>query len=203
MPILDKNEDLRIKTISDNLLSLFGKRKGVIFSCGALHATNLLKALKERNLDKNVLYYFSHSEKNYDDSINDVKAYLDCKTLEGHKFCIKSDTVIKSLSDKVIKEIRSKNTFYKEEINGGSPQSKLLNEIFKVDFKAFMRPGYYVDGLLRINDLHYISEIIKKLDLNGILNYKSSFFEEEFLVIPEINIKVVAEKIYSLQFKTT
>ena len=101
---------------------------------------------------------------------------------------------------RIIKEIKSKNTQYQEEVIGGNSQSFFLIQIFKVDFKAFMRRGYYVDALLDIDQTNDSEGIISRLQKANIQTHKISLFGKNHLVIPEVNTKEVADKIYTLYF---
>ena len=195
MSIIEEKEDYRIATISENLFKLYKQGKGLVFSGGALHAENLINKFKEQNIHNNVLYYFPHSDKNYDDSIEDVKDCLSNDTLKNHTFCLLGESNRKALVKRVIEEIKSKNIHYKEEIIGGNSHSIFLKNLFNKDFKAFMRPGYYVDALLDIEKVDDSEEIIKKLQQVNILTHKTSLFGNKYLVVRDTNTKEVADNI--------
>jgi hypothetical protein len=198
MKIIKENENYRIATISKNLLQLYKERNGVIFVCGALHAENLINKFKENNLDERILYYFPHSNKKYDDSIDDIKEGLSNEKLRNHTFCLIDENNHKLLVEKIIKDIKSKNIQYKQEIVGGNSHSIFLSNFFQKDFRAFMRPGYYVDALLNIENSDNTEEIITKLKEVNIQIEKTALLGSTYLVIKDINTKEVADNIRQL-----
>lgn len=193
------NEEYRMATISGNLIKLQNEGKGVIFLCGALHAENLINKLKEQNIDDDrVVYYFLHSGKNYVDGIDDVKEYLSNDTLKNHTFRLINDNDRKSLKNRIVREIKSKNTMYKKEIIGGTANSRFLTDFFKHDFKAFVRPGYYVDALLDMTT-EGVNEIANKLQEANIQTRVTSVLGNTYLVVQEINTPEIANKIRLLK----
>jgi len=199
MSAIEKNEDYRIATISRNLFKLNSERNGLIFVCGALHAENLVNKFKEQNIHDRVLYYFPHSDKNYDDSVEDVKEYLSNDTLKNHTFCLINEGDRKLLINRIIKEVKSKNTQYKEEIIVGNSHSGFLSDVFKKNFQAFMRPGYYVDALLNIDTEDNIEEVIERLREVNISTHKTSLLGSMYLVVAEVNTREIADNIRLLK----
>jgi hypothetical protein len=198
MSFIEKNEDYRIETIAGNLFRLHGERKGLIFICGALHAENLINKFKAQNIHDRVLYYFPHSNKNYEDSVEDVKEYLSNDTLKKHTFCLLDESDCQSLVNRIIREIKSSNTHYKKEIIGGNSHSVFLSHFFQKDFRAFIRPGYYVDALLDIDREGDIEKIVKKLQEVNVATHKTSLHGSSYLVVPEINTTEVADNLRRL-----
>jgi len=142
---IDQHESVRIDTMFANIKKLRTEREGVIFCCGVLHSQNLLNKFRKANLDNEVVYYFPHSSKRYDDSMDDVQ-YLMNPTLQGHTHLL-SERDIKLFSQKVLADVQSKARYQKELLEG-TYSSHLLKRIFGATFQAFQLPGYHVDALL-------------------------------------------------------
>ena len=195
---IEKNEDYRIKTITNNLIKLRNKRGGVVFVCGALHADNLIAKLKEKNI-QDVLYYFPHSAKQFDDNIDDIKIIIADGILKDHSYRLLNEKDAKSLNEKIIKEIKSSNTQYRKEVEGGNSHSEFLSEVFKANVQAFERPGYYVDALLDTNQSVDVKNITEKLQEANIQFHQTSLDGHTYLVIPEVNTREVAENIRRLK----
>jgi hypothetical protein len=115
-------------------------------------------------------------------------------TLSGHTHLLNEKNV-KFFRDRIIKEV-TKKTSYKEEVAGDNSHSKFLSQCFKTSFKAFLRPGYHIDALL---DLRVSSnEIQKRLSGAGIQTYNISLDEQNYLVIPNVNTKEIADRIRTI-----
>lgn len=197
--ILEKVEKDRIATFSENLFTLHRKGKGLIFICGVFHAENLISKFKERNLDDHVLYYFPHSNKNYNDEIDDVKTLFCNETLKNHTFRLIDEDSCKLLANRIVKEVKLKNTHYKEEITDENSHSIFLSSFFQKNFRTFMRPGYYVDALLDIDESKEDVEKIKeKLNQVNISTHEKILFDRKHLVIQDINTKTVGDNIRRL-----
>lgn len=197
---IEKKEERRIKTITDNLVKLSQEKKGIIFSCGSLHAKKLLKSLEEKGLKDRVLYYFPHSNEMYNSKGNDIEKLIAINdVLKDHRYCLLTEKDQQALVEKIVREVKSKNTQYKKEIVGGNFQSAFLSEFFQVDFKAFMRPGYYVDILLEINETNKIQAVSEAMRQANIPTQTLSFLEKKYLVIANVNTKEIAERIYHLK----
>lgn len=200
---LDRYENDRIQTMTDCLSQLYDEGKGIIFSCGASHANNLMARFKAKNLQDKVLYYFVHSEEKYYDATSDeievlVKA---CDSLKGHTYCLRNESDRQLLKNKIINEIKTKNTNYREEVLEGNSQSKLLCHIFNVNVKTYMRPGYQVDALIDMNQAADFQSMIKHIHEENIQMHETSLNGHPYLVIPEINATKIAEKICHLKTK--
>ena len=198
LQLIEKNEDYRIKTMTDNLAKLSENREGIVFLCGALHSDNILSKLKEKNSADNTIYYFPHTPKRYEESMDDINDILipEHPSLKNHTICLSNSKDVELLKNRIIAEIKTKNTIYKKEILGGNAQTLLLNKIFKANFELRIRPGYYVDALLDYTENR--ENIVKKLHENDIKTKEIIFQDHKFLVIPDINIKEVATKISNL-----
>lgn len=163
MSVIRNHEERRIATIFENLLCLHREGKNIIFSCGAFHAQNLMNKFEEQNLQDHVLCYFPHSNTNYDPSSDDVRDLTE-DYLKNHHFCLIDEPSRDLLKTRIVKEIKSKNVNYTEEIVGGNSHSQFLSDFFNKNFKAYLRPGYYVDCLLDVSDLDDCEDVIKKLE---------------------------------------
>lgn len=197
MSVIKNNEERRITTIFENLLNLHKGGKNIVFVCGALHAKNLMNKFEEQNLQDHVLFYFPHSNKSYDENFDDVKN-LSKGTLENHTFCLIDEQSRNLLNGRIIKEMKSKNVNYKEEVVGGNSHSRFLSHFFNKNFKAYLRPGYYVDALL---DTFHISDcegIVKKLEEVAITTESVSLEGRTHLVIRDVNTKEIADNIRRL-----
>jgi hypothetical protein len=196
--VIEEKEDLRISTIFSNLLNLYKSGKNVVFVCGALHAENLINQFNEKGMQSQILYYFPHSDKSYDDSVDDVKEHLSNETLKNHTFCLLDEQDRTILKERIVKEIKSKNLNYKEEIMEENSHSKFLSDFFNVIFKAHMRPGHYLDAVLNTSNLDDCKGIIKKLDEVNVSSNSRLLEGRNHLVVRNVNTKEVAENIRRL-----
>lgn len=85
---------------------------------------------------------------------------------------------------------------YLEEVTDQSYLTLALKEKYKLNFKAYVREGYYVDCLLKSNknDL-FVKEMFYK---NKIQTHYTFFKGNNHLVIENVNVKQVSEKIHKL-----
>lgn len=195
MRVIDQKEEVRNSTIFENLVRLRKSGRNIIFFCGALHAESLINQFKEKNMQNQVLYYFPHSNKNYEDGVDDVKKYHSNETLKNHTFCLIDDRSRNLLKERIIREIKSNNTDYKEEIFDGNSQSRHLSDFFKMGFKAYVRPGYYVDALLEICNVNDCENVVRKLQQVNLATSYTSMNGRNYLVVRDINTKEVADNI--------
>lgn len=191
---ITKNEDDRVATMFKNLIRLRNRDKGgVIFICGALHATGLLDRFKEKNLADAVFYYFPHSSSRYDDSFDDFSVLPMSTTFRDHAYLLTKQE-IGSLSEKIITEVTGK-IGYKKEIPGGNSHTQFLSNFFKVNFRAFLRSGFYVDALMEMDVPRNIDNIKESISKVGIQTHNTSIDQRQYLVIPDINTGEVGDKI--------
>ena len=192
---IDAREEERIQTLFANLLKLRAEQEeGVVFVCGAFHAAGLLAKFKQQNMHNEVLYYFPHSSSRYDESIDDIRAEMN-DTLLGHTHRLAPQEV-RPFSEMVLKEIRSKARYTKE-VPEGNSHSRLLSALFKANFRAFLRPGYYVDALVDA-DTSGIEAIQKRISGVGIQTHETLLNQKRFLVVPNINVREIAYKIRAI-----
>lgn len=199
MGVIERNEDYRITTFVNNLFELYEQGKGVIFVCGALHAENLISKFRERNMEDRVLYYFPHSNKNFVDNDIDEMENFSNETLKNHMFCLINEKDQNVLVDRIIKEIKLKNTQYKKEVIGGNSHTIFLSDFFQKDFRAFMRPGYYVDALLDVDQISDTEKVVDRLHKVNIPTHKISWLHKNYLVIQDVNTREVGSRIRQLR----
>jgi len=197
MSHIDAKEEHRIQTMTNNLLKLSTEKKGTIFFCGSLHAQNLIDSFKQKNMQNNLLYYFPHSNKNYDDSVNDLDLLVN-ETLKNSTYCLQNESDVNKLFNKILDDVKKKNIEYQEEILDNSSKS-FLTEVFKLNFKTFKRLGDHVDALLDISQIDNEATILSSLRRKNIKFYQRSLNECNHLVVPEINTTETARKIRRLQ----
>jgi hypothetical protein len=194
---IDANEDNRITTIFKNLLKLREQQEeGVIFVCGALHASGLLAKFKERNMQDEVLHYFPHSSNRYDDRFDDARYLAMNDTLRDHTHLL-SPREVRLFGKKIVKEITSKIK-YKREILDGNSHCQVLSDCFKINFRAFVRPGYLVDALVDF-DAPDIESIRKRVNDVGVQTHDVSLDGRRYLVVPGVNIRETAHSIRTIQ----
>jgi hypothetical protein len=150
MRVIEKNESNRISTFSKNLFKLQREGKNLIFICGAFHAEKLLQKFREQDNEESVIYYFPHSEKNYDDGFDDVKEVHSNETLKNHTYRIMNAPERKSLVDRVLKDIKSKNTRPTPEIMRRhlKPRTWIPHDSFQRSIPAILRPIYSIGAFL-------------------------------------------------------
>lgn len=194
---LTTNEEYRISTFFKNLVDLHRERDGVVFVCGARHAEKLLRKFKEKGMENRVVYFFPYSKERYFHHIDDVREISLAKNPALHKHSsLLSQDRIKPFTQEVMTSIKNGAT-YQQEIFGGNSHSQYLSQHFKVDFKAFLRRGNYVDALVSTK-VSNIEDIRKELDHLDIESHDTTIDKEGYLVIPSINTRPVSSKIRQL-----
>lgn len=191
---IDTHEPIRISSFFSNLMKIKEEtEEGVIFVCGAKHADGLLEEFKKRKMEDELLYYFLHSGKRYDDSFDGIALLQkEVCSLNTHTYKL-TEKEVKPFSEKIISDIRSK-TKYTKELPEGNSHSQFLTAHFKAPFKAFLRPGYYVDALLTDRE-EMIESIEQKLKKTGITSQR---LKPNQLIVPAVNTKEVAGRIRRL-----
>ncbi len=197
--LIDKNEKARIAIMTENLLKLHAQGKGVVFICGAAHANNLMEKLTKHNMSEHVVYYFPHSPKRYDTRCDDISKCFASKVLEGHTFCLNEPDAQIRLMNRILSDIKRKNLQYKEEVSQGISHSHWLNEFFKLNFRAFIRPGFQADALWQVESNTLKEQIVQTLKKVKILSKTITLAGVNYLVIPNINHRIVAENIRKLK----
>lgn len=196
MKKINEFEDERIKTMYKNLTKLWKTKSGVIFTCGVMHAPNLVSKFKENGINDSVVYYFPYSEKLLlDESFKGIMVMASNRTLQGHSYCLSNDKDINLLANKIVEEIKSK----KAKVLDKNSHSAFLSRFFGVNFQAFCRPGYYVDALLKIDEITKALTTAIKLHQSNIKVHCTLLQHQWYLVVPEVNTKKVAEKINELR----
>lgn len=189
-------EDHRITTMFQNLLKLRSQpEEGVIFACGACHAKGLIDEFIKHGLQNEVLYYFPHSSSRYDESVDDIEVVMNetLGTLVDHTYLL-AQTDIKLFGERVIREITEK-TKYTREILDYNSHSQFLSDCFKTNFRAFLRPGYYVDALVDVTEPSDIEDIQRRVSATGVQTHRISLDGRDYLAIPNVNTRDIAERI--------
>ena len=194
--IHQEKETYRINTMIESLIELKNQGKGIIFLCGESHSVNLINKIRENHLSDRTLYYFPFSPKSFEKSFG--IGYDHNESMKDHTFILNVKRDWQSLANKIIREVKEKNTVYIKEIIKNS-HSMLLSQFFNKEFRAFSRPGNYVDALLKIDHEDNVTEIINKLKEVNISTHTILLENSEYLVISEINTKKVADQIRLLK----
>lgn len=194
--LIEANEAKRITAISSNLLKFLNENRGIIYTVGALHAENLITKLKDMGLGNRVLYYFPQSNKSYTDTPN-AEEFLNNETLNGHKYCLRTDSEVTSLVEKIVRDVQD-NTPYLTALKEGTTSSTLLCDFFRERFQAFIRPGRFVDALLEMTGQTPVDQIIKKLHKVGITPSQRTVDGKSYLVVRSINTRPIAENLRQL-----
>jgi hypothetical protein len=168
------------------------QKKGIIFICGALHAKGLIDLFKNHGLQDRVLYYFPHSPSRYEESIDDIKIMMN-NDLTNHTHLL-AQKDIKTFSKRLIEEIDAK-TKYQKEILDYNSHTQFLSDRFKTKFRAFLRPGYHLDALVDVAEAPDIDYIQKSVSAKEIETHRVSLDGREYLAIPNVNTKSIAERI--------
>lgn len=198
MAAVAKVDSYRTDTFVYNLLKLKEENEGVVFLCGALHADNLLSKFKRLGLEDDLLCYFPHSSKRFDDSTDDLTLPGMNIALEGRRHLLSTPAETLSLKDRIIVEVTLKIR-YSREITERNSHAEFLRDFFGTHFKAYLRPGYHVDALLDVDEVSISEPIQKQLQATGISTHYSALYGRNLLVIPSINTKDVAESIRRLR----
>jgi hypothetical protein len=191
---IQRHEQQRINAMFKNLLKIRQERGGVIFLCGALHAENLMRRFKEANLEDEVLYYFPHSPKRYDESMDDIE-YLMNPTLRGHTHVLSEESV-PSFSRKILEDVQSKMEYQGR--GESTYSSRLLNRLFGVHFQVFSRAGYNADALLDKQQNPQANKVRARLNAAGIATRDISREGRDYLVVPNVNQTAVIESLRKL-----
>ena len=99
----------RNQSMVGHLQTLQRENKGVVFLCGVDHAEEVMVLVRQYNLQDYVSCYFVHSERRFDDSIDDIAIYSNTDTLREKSILLTNDGEVKDFSDKLLKEMRQAN----------------------------------------------------------------------------------------------
>lgn len=191
------NEDHRITTLFNNLLKLRAQQEeGIVFICGALHAKGLIDKFKKHGLQDQVLYYFPHSSSRYEEDIDDINEVAMNDTLANNTYLL-SEKDISHFKQKIINEVTAK-TKYTKEIQDYNSHTQFLSDCFKTNFRAFLRPGYHVDALVDA-DSSNIKNIHHCVTAAGVKTHHISFNDKNYLVIPNVNTRDIADRIRKIR----
>lgn len=199
--------DYREKTFSANILKLYNEGKSIITSIDFEHADGLLTKLKNKNVK--VIYFAPYSPKPYyvgNHPDENFKLISKQQTLKKHNYCLSSNEEIELFTQKVIRAVMFNKNGYNE-IVGGNSNSNILNKVFKTNVEVFQRADYYVDAFLLFNPLKDKKDIQERYRIFKLLNnaeiqtQQISINEQNYLMIPEVNTKVIGDRIHQLLLK--
>jgi len=197
MIAIEEQAEVRNGTMFENLLRLKNQQgEGIVLLCGALHAEALINKFNAKKMQDEVLFYFPHSSQRYDDSIDDVNTVAMRAVLRGHEQLLEEGSV-HVLQERIVQDVLGKIKYTREIVEENS-HIEFLRKYFKVPFRAFLRPGYYVDALVEIADLKIIEMIKKCMGERNVATHEISLEARKYLVVSGVNTKEVAEKIHGM-----
>lgn len=175
----------REQTMSSHIENL--RQRGVIYICGALHAASLIQKCRD------ILYFYPRSKKwqPIEDEEDKIIGHNMIDFLKDPAQVLSVEE-IPSFADKIVTQIT------RREVPEGNIQSKHLTRVFNANFKVFMRTGSYADAIIERATTPNIAEIEGKLKTSNIKTSNDSLNGKQYLVIPHINVKVVADRIMGL-----
>jgi hypothetical protein len=112
-------EKKRIGVMSNNLVKLAQKAKGVVLGCGIVHAAELLAELDRSGINTPVLYYFIHSQHPYKKGVDDVRTFINKNdaiqkdVLKDHTFCL-LENQIDDFVERITAQVQEKISAHKE-----------------------------------------------------------------------------------------
>ncbi|MGR3952073.1 MAG: hypothetical protein QRY74_04145 [Chlamydia sp.] len=182
-------QDVRIKCMVENLLELRKRQEeGIIFVCGVLHAQRLITELKKNNQDK-LLYYFPHSEKRWDEGLDDMQLHMN-PILRNHTHLLSEKEVVQ-FKKRVIEEVAS-TIKYRKEVGNENSHFQFLSNLFKVNVRLFCRPGFHLDALI---DSDNAKEVRSSLEAIDIQTHDIALDGQKYLVIPNVNSAEIADRL--------
>lgn len=186
--LLCRTLEKRDTVMTDHLFRLHVAHKAIIVQLGVLHFRGITKRLKERGLsDKDMICCFSYSILSHE-----INAALKSGQVSGCT-TVKAETSaeIDFLAKKILQEVKSKKI--SALAIAENTQSRFLSDFFKVNFQASIKPEYYVDAVLKMDQMN--EEIQYKLNHVGIKTHRA----HNYWVISNINTKDVGDRIYLLK----
>ena len=192
--IIDKDAE-RIRVMTNHLSKLKKENRGIVFLCGAYHVREIFAKFKKMDFEGEALPYFiCRGDQVYDEQFDEIGELEERggEILNGHVFRLQHRQ-IKTFGEKIINEVMRK-------IPDRLQQIGLLNSYFEVEFEARMRPGYYVDAVLDLENVENIDSIKQKLKEKcidfSIVELKT--IGKKWLIIKDINFSAIAKEIASL-----
>jgi len=131
-----------------------------------------------------------------------AKLYLSIKQyhtkLEINKNILAEHTVNLLGNNSINVEETLNDEQYLQEVTNNSSVALALKEKYHLDFKAWLREGYYVDCLLKDNTNDDLFLMKNDFYQNDIKTHHTFFKGVNHLIIPNVNVKEVSDKIYCL-----
>ncbi len=182
-------QDARIKCMVENLLELRKQQEeGIIFVCGVLHAQKLINELKKNNQNE-LLYYFPHSDKRWDENLDDMQLHIN-PILRNHTYLLSEKEVVQ-FRKKVIEQVAS-TIKYQKEVGDENSHFQFLSNLFKVNVRLFCRPGFHLDALIHSNDA---KEVRLSLEAMDIQTHNITLGGQKYFVIPNVNSAEIADRL--------
>ncbi|MDF2549083.1 MAG: hypothetical protein K0S07_150 [Chlamydiales bacterium] len=194
-PVIRETNAHREATIVNNLLRLQETQKGIVFSGGVAHANAILNAIKKKNPEVDLLCCFPHSSKLYDDAFDDCQDFKKENIPEHHAYLVDTEEEAQAFANRIVLEIKAKNTRYTKELIGENSHLRSLSAFFKRQFRAFERPGHYVDALLEIDQIADVNALQQQLEQLHVSTKVTDIKGKRYFTISDINTPEVAESI--------
>ncbi|MGR3952074.1 MAG: hypothetical protein QRY74_04150 [Chlamydia sp.] len=185
-------ENLRITTMVQSLLDLQKNSEGgVVFTCGALHAKNLITELK-KNGQKELLYYFPHSKKRWDENLDDIKM-LTIDVLRDHAHLL-SEHEVERFGKRVIEDVKNveDRINYRKEIVQENSHSQFLQQLFKTNIRLFWCFDFNVDALIHFDNAKEVRSSLEAIDIQA---HDITLDGQKYLVIPNVNSAEIADRL--------
>lgn len=193
---LDAQEELREGIMLANITRIRSEREGSIFLCGAKHAPQLIAKFKEKGMADDILCYWPH---NTHQTYDIFQFYVEQLRKDEHskdRVFPLSEKDVKPFCKRVVEDVVAR-TKYQEEVHGNS-HAEFLSKLFKVHFRAFVRPGHYVDALVDVKTPE-IESIRKRIHEVRVQMRDTSIDGHRYLVVRAVNTRPVAESIRTLK----
>lgn len=187
----EKSLPTRDTIMADHLYRMHAEKKGIIVPVGPGHYRGIVERLKKKGLsDEDLVCHFPFHYS------TDPSQSLPKEHVEAiKKIACRASTEdeIDRLADKILNEVKGKNRLVVELTENS--HSQFLSNFFKVNFKAFQRPQYFVDAVLPLDQVREdIKEDLENLSIQHHIN-------EHYLVIPDVNTNEIGHRIRLLPYK--
>lgn len=189
---INLKETKRINNFVTHLINIQNSGSGLVFLCGATHSVNLINKMKELGKADNLVYYLVHSDKRFTHEVDDFSIFPEL-VIEDKKVCVNTSIEFSALANQIVSDVKSKNTKYIQQLENNS-HAQVLSQVFDRTFIALERNAHYVDALLDVTT-ETGKEISEKLNQVGIKTSCNVLADKTYLVVPNVNVREVAENI--------
>lgn len=190
---VDQSSDqIREQAMLKHLTNL--KERGVVYLCGCVHSDSLVQNCKGS------LYYFPRSAELLAKENKEFKELgYHMSDLLRKSIQVLSKDEISGFAAQIQREIVNRITENLKERSEGNIQSRHLQKVFNVAFKVFVCPEFFAYAVCERETTPNIADIEVKLNAAKVEFRTILLNGKEHLVIPNINVKEVAQKILSLK----